>query len=64
MSLLSALFAGCGSPSKKTKPEAKPAPSYHFRMVQPPMQATDEDKFAFMAEHYWDKFDFADTVFI
>lgn len=64
MSLLSALLAGCGSPSKRTKPETKPAPSYHFRMVQPPMQATDEDKFAFMAEHYWDKFDFADTVFI
>ena len=58
------LLGGCGSPAKKTESGAKPVPSYHFRMVQPPTQATDEDKFAYMAEHYWDKFDFADTVFI
>lgn len=64
ISLVAALFGGCGSPAKKEKSETKSAPSYHFRMVQPPLPATDEDKFAYMAEHYWDKFDFADTVFI
>ncbi len=58
------LFGGCGSPAKKTKPEVESAPSYHFRTVQPPPQSTEEDKFAYMAEHYWDKFDFSDTVFI
>lgn len=64
ISLISALFYGCGSPAKKPKVETGSVPSYRFRMVQPPTQATDEDKFAYMAEHYWDKFDFADTVFI
>lgn len=64
ISLVSALLVGCGSPAKKAKTETKPAPSYHFRKVYPPAQATAEDKFAYMAEHYWDKFDFADTVFI
>lgn len=40
------------------------AATYRFRMVQPPPAATPENKAAYMAEHYWDNFDFADTLFI
>lgn len=36
----------------------------HFRRVMPPMQASPEDQFSYMVEHYWDKFDFSDTLFI
>lgn len=63
-----ACLASCGGRSTKQPANAQPAApapkSYHFRMVQPPALATDEDKFAYMAEHYWDKFDFSDTLFI
>ena len=37
--------------------------SYHFRYVQAPMQATEEQQFAYMRDHFWDKFDFADTLY-
>lgn len=30
----------------------------------PAMLETDEDKIKYIAEHYWDKFDFADTAYI
>ncbi len=65
-----ALLTACGGQSaKKEVAERRIAPvsaarSYRFRMVQPPALATDEDKFTYMAEHYWDKFDFTDTLFI
>lgn len=39
-----------------------PAKSYCFRYVQPPAMATEEQKFLYMREHYWDNFDFADTL--
>lgn len=63
-----AFMCSCGGQVARTattEPQSVPAPrTYRFRMVQPPAMATDEDKFAYMAEHYWDKFDFSDTVFI
>lgn len=63
-----AFMCSCGGQvarNTKTEPQSVTAPrTYRFRMVQPPAMATDEDKFAYMAEHYWDKFDFSDTVFI
>lgn len=66
--VLLAFMCSCGGQvarNTKTEPQSVPAPrTYRFRMVQPPAMATDEDKFAYMAEHYWDKFDFSDTVFI
>ena len=62
------LLVACGGQSAKKeiaeRGTASATKSYHFRTVQPPAMATDEDKFAYMAEHYWDKFDFADTLFI
>lgn len=63
-----AFMCSCGGQVARkttTEPQSVPVPrTYRFRMVQPPAMATDEDKFAYMAEHYWDKFDFSDTVFI
>lgn len=37
--------------------------SYHFRYVHAPMQATEDQQFAYMRDHFWDKFDFADTLY-
>ena len=54
------LFAfGCTPKPKKATPQK----SYHFRYVQPPMQATEEQQVAYMRDHFWDKFDFADTLY-
>ena len=44
--------------------KSKPSKSYHFRYVQPPMQATEEQQVAYMRDHYWDKFDFSDTLWV
>ena len=56
--LIIGLTFGC---APKQKREAQPK-VYHFRYVQPPMQATEEQQAAYMRDHYWDKFDFADTL--
>ena len=50
---------GCISKSKK----AEPIKSYRFLRVFPPSQASDEERHAFMRDHFWDKFDFADTLY-
>lgn len=44
--------------------KSEPSKSYHFRYVQPPMQATKEQQVAYMRDHYWDKFDFSDTLWV
>ncbi len=54
-------LTACGNGGKKAT-EAKPK-SYKFVYVQPPMQSSDRDKFLFMREHFWDKFDFADSLY-
>ena len=48
------------APKQRKVTQAK---SYHFRYVQPPMQATEEQQMAYMRDHFWDKFDFADTLY-
>jgi hypothetical protein len=50
---------GCISKSKK----AEPIKSYRFLRVFPPSQASDEERHAFMRDHFWDKFDFADSLY-
>lgn len=50
---------GCTSKAKKTEP----AKCYRFLRVFPPSQASNEEKLAYMRDHYWDKFDFADTLY-
>ena len=53
------LCLGCAPKQSK----ATRAKSYSFHYVQPPMQATEEQQVAYMRDHYWDKFDFADTLY-
>ena len=52
-------FFGCTPKQKKSEP----IKNYYFRYVQPPMQATEEQQVAYMRDHFWDKFDFADTLY-
>ena len=47
------------APKPEQKVEAK---SYRFRHVQPPAMATEEQKYLYVRDHYWDNFDFADTL--
>ena len=47
------------APQPEQKVEVK---TYRFRYAQPPTMATEEQKFLYMREHYWDSFDFADTL--
>ncbi len=54
------LVVSC-TPKQKSR-EQQPK-SYSFRYVQPPMQATEEQQVAYMRDHFWDKFDFADTLY-
>ena len=55
------LFFGVGCTSKqKHNAQTK---SYHFRYIQPPIQIAEEQRIAYMCDHYWDKFDFADTLY-
>ena len=52
------LCLGC-APKKSQTTQTK---SYRFRYVQPPIQIAEEQEAAYMRDHYWDKFDFADTL--
>ena len=54
------LVVSCAPKQKSREQQPK---SYHFRYVQPPMQATEEQQVAYMRDHFWDKFDFADTLY-
>uniref|UniRef100_UPI00405787C1 DUF5106 domain-containing protein n=1 Tax=Alistipes sp. TaxID=1872444 RepID=UPI00405787C1 len=58
--IIIALFAvGCAPKQRKSE-----APkNYHFRYVQPPMQVSEQQQFAYMRDHFWDKFDFSDTLY-
>ena len=50
------LLAGCRS-SSKSEPK-----SYRFAFVSPPSGLTDSARMAYMRDHYWDKFDFSDSL--
>ena len=56
--VLISLCLGCAP--KKNKPAQ--TKSYHFRYVQVPMQIPQEQHRAYLCDHYWDSFDFADTL--
>ena len=59
--ILALIIAAVGCKPKQQRSEV--VKNYHFRFVQPPMQATEEQQFAYMRDHFWDKFDFADTLY-
>ena len=56
--IMVAFCLGCAPKREKRNP----AKSYHFRFVQPPVQIAEEQQVAYMRDHFWDKFDFADTL--
>lgn len=54
------LLTGCGNRSRKTGQTAPPV----FPRVEMPALITEPQAIAdYMAQHYWDKFDFTDTLF-
>ena len=56
---LALLCAGCAEAPKKS-----PSPkSYKFNYVYPPLHIAQEKKAEYMLNHYWDNFDFADTLY-
>ena len=61
--LLAIAMVGCGGQRAKKAEPAAPK-KVHFKRVMPPAQSTEEGAFHYMVEHYWDRFDFADTLFI
>ena len=61
--LLALMAVGCGGQKSKKLESATPQ-TVHFKRVMPPVQSTPEAQFQYMVDHYWDRFDFADTLFI
>lgn len=57
------LLFSCGQTAEK-KIQVKKEVAPKFVSVTPPFHLTDEAKGEYMREHYWDKFDFADTVML
>ncbi|MBQ5923167.1 MAG: DUF5106 domain-containing protein, partial [Alistipes sp.] len=61
------LVVGCGSrqggattsPSGSSKAETATT----FIPALPPAMIPEDQRMAYMVDHYWDKFDFADTTF-
>ena len=61
--LLTLMAVGCGGQKSKKLESATPQ-TVHFKRVMPPVQSTPEAQFQYMVDHYWDRFDFTDTLFI
>ena len=61
LAIFLATFCLCcaSAPQQEAKNETK---SYRFKQVYPPVMGTEEQKFLYMRDHYWDNFDFADTL--
>ena len=56
-------LVACGGTSQKSKESKQPKKSYRFSHVIPPAHLVEAEIGPWMAEHYWDRFDFADTLF-
>lgn len=58
------LLVSCGSrPTKKSSEEPAAVPAT-FRVPVPPSQLTEEGRRDYLKAHYWDCFDFSDTLFL
>jgi len=57
--LLVTLCLGCAPKQEK----ADSAKSYHFCYVQPPINISAEHHADYIRDHFWDNFDFADTLY-
>lgn len=61
--LLAIFTVGC-SGQKSTKSTTNQPQRYRFSRVLPPQHLAPEQIGEWMADHYWDRFDFADTLII
>ena len=67
---LAIAIAGCSSQPKQSKDpqsdqkqaEAQPQKSYRFSRVKPPVFMSEEQQRTYMRDHFWDKFDFNDSL--
>lgn len=72
LAVVSLVLCGCGSRAKQTASDANVS-ALNSQQVKPlkpfvptlaPASFSPEQKILYMNQHYWDKFDFADTTFI
>ena len=60
-----AALVACGRRTPSSRPAAEPAaPARVFLPAIAPSALSDEEKIDYLRWHYWDRFDFADTLFI
>lgn len=57
--VLAVICLGC-TPQKKESSKAK---SYRFSYTYPPMHIAEDQRVEYMRNHFWDKYDFADTLY-
>ena len=58
------LCVSCGAKEAKNTKQAESKKGYRFSYVFPPVHLDQSEVGAWMADHYWDRFDFADTLII
>ena len=56
-------LVACGGAQQKGKETKQPKKSYRFSYVIPPAHLVESEIGEWMTEHYWDRFNFADTLF-
>ena len=61
--VLALLLGSCGTRTKKPE-AASPAAPATFRVPMPPANLTGQGQRDYLKAHYWDAFDFADTLFL
>jgi hypothetical protein len=65
LSLMGVALVSCAGQTSKPNNEAKSAEPRKIPMPEMPYFVSNEEQaVAYMAEHFWDKFDFADTTYI
>ena len=63
--VMAVAMVACGGGASRKQQAREPQPaSYHFRTVTPPAYMTRQEQLEYMQEHYWDKFDFSDSLFV
>ena len=65
VALVLCCVVSCGG--RRTRADTAPAAAPEtavFRSVRPPAGCSGEERVAYMRMHYWDRFDFADTLFL
>ncbi len=59
------LFVACNGNKSATEQQSDNLPQRTFETVPVPVMISEpEERFEYAAKHYWDKFDFTDTVYI